>query len=91
MTEQEIVELAHRMAWRFRKSSDPHHSDTFTFNRSTLLELSRKLVEAEREACATICKKLADCEENTDGYRSGAAWCREQILARSNTVIHEDK
>ena len=34
------------------KSSDPHHSDTYTFNISTLLEFARKLVAAEREACA---------------------------------------
>lgn len=29
-----ILELAHREAWRYKKSSDPHHSDTYTFNRS---------------------------------------------------------
>lgn len=55
MTNDEIIDLAHREAWRYRKSSDPHHSDTYTFNRATLLEFARKLValsasEPDREA-----------------------------------------
>ena len=28
---------------------------------------------------ATQCRQLADCEENTDEYRNGAAWCAERI------------
>lgn len=50
----QILDLAHREAWRYRKSSDPHHSDTYTFNRATLLEFARKLSAVEREACAAI-------------------------------------
>lgn len=38
----------------------------------------------EREACAALCKQLADCDENTEAYRNGAAWCEERIMARSN-------
>lgn len=39
-------------------------------------QASRKqaFIEAAKE-----CRKLADCEENTDGYRAGAAWCAERI------------
>lgn len=55
MTSDETLELAHREAWRYKKSSDPHHSDTYTFNSSTLLEFARKLLAAEREACAKVC------------------------------------
>lgn len=65
MTQDETLTLAHREAWRYKKSSDPHHSDTYTFNRSTLLEFARKLVEAEREACARL------CEDNCAGYSYG--------------------
>ena len=55
MTDRELLELAHREAWRYKKSSDPHHSDTYTFNHSTLLEFARKLTIAEREKCAKVC------------------------------------
>lgn len=56
----DIEALAHREAWRYKKSSDPHHSDTYTFNRTTLLEFARKLTETEREACAQVCDAEAD-------------------------------
>ena len=35
--------------------------------------------EAALEEAAQICRLLADCEENTTGYRNGAAWCAEKI------------
>lgn len=38
-----IEDLAHRIAWRYKKSSDPHHSDTYTFNRATLLQFAAAL------------------------------------------------
>lgn len=37
---EQIEALAHRIAWRYKKSSDPHHSDTYTFNRSTLIQFA---------------------------------------------------
>lgn len=55
MTSDEVLTLAHREAWRYKKSSDPHHSDIYTFNRSTLLEFARKLAMTERESCAKVC------------------------------------
>lgn len=39
----EVEALAHRTAWRYKKSSDPHHSDTYTFNRFALLHFAEKL------------------------------------------------
>jgi hypothetical protein len=39
------LELAHRIAWRYKKSSDPAHSDTFTFNESTLLQFVDALAQ----------------------------------------------
>lgn len=44
-----VETLAHRIAWRYRKSSDPHHSDTYTFNAATLLHFADALLAAERE------------------------------------------
>ena len=43
----EITELAHRICWRYRHSSDPHHSHTYTFNRSTLLQFARAIEAAQ--------------------------------------------
>lgn len=41
--EPDVEALAHRIAWRYKKSSDPHHSDTYTFNRATLLQFAEAL------------------------------------------------
>ena len=99
MTNEEILALAHREAWRYKKSSDPHHSDTYTFNRSTLLEFSRKLVKSEREACAEVCEdeekridalgdKIISDEGDNSLYLAGkcvaAGKCARLIRARSN-------
>ena len=45
MTDYEIEQLAHRTCWRYKVSTDPNHSDTYTFNRHTLLEFARALVQ----------------------------------------------
>lgn len=50
----EAVEaLAHRIAWRYKKSSDLAHSDTYTFNRSTLLQFAQALQAAPARAPLT--------------------------------------
>lgn len=87
----EILAMAHREAWRYRKSSDSHHSDTYTFNRSTLLEFARKLAAMEREACAKIVDVGSDVEaweihggnETIDVLRDLAA----KIRMRSNAAL----
>lgn len=42
---------------------------------------TRKAVEAEREACAQICDRVADDE----GEEELATWCAAAIRARGNT------
>ena len=72
MTEQpqtDVEKLAHRIAWRYKKSSDPAHSDTYTFNRDTLLQFADVLMAAERERCA----KLAETSHPHDWAFIGAA------------------
>ena len=44
-TDYQVEQLAHRTCWRYRHSSDPAHSSTYTFNRHTLLEFVRALRE----------------------------------------------
>lgn len=46
LSDERIEELAHRMAWRYKFSSDPNHSNTYTFNRNCLLQFVRA-IEAE--------------------------------------------
>ena len=48
MTDYEILSLAHRICWKYKKSQDPHHSDTYTFNDKTMLEFVRILKMMER-------------------------------------------
>lgn len=43
----------------------------------SLAEYRNKVIED----CAVKADALANCEENTDGYRNGAAWCAEAIRA----------
>ena len=38
-----VLALAHRIAWRYKKSGDPAHSDTYTFNEATLLQFAAAL------------------------------------------------
>lgn len=52
LTDEKIKELAHRRAWRYKKSSDPHHSDTYTFNDLTLGDFARAIESAVREELA---------------------------------------
>ena len=63
MTEQthtDVEKLAHRIAWRYKKSSGPAHSDTYTLNRDTLLQFATALMAAERERCAKVCEAFDD-------------------------------
>lgn len=55
MKKDDVEKLAHRIAWRYRKSSDPQYSDTYTFNAATLHKFVWEVVSAEREACAKVC------------------------------------
>lgn len=45
LTEVEIEALAHRRAWRYKHSSDPSHSHTYTFNGHTLQDFAAAICE----------------------------------------------
>lgn len=80
----EIEALAHRMAWRYKQSSDPHHSDTYTFNRATLLQFAEALVAIEREKVRELVKALRELGEGTTPWREHDPECAEvwQMMAR---------
>lgn len=46
MTDADILDVAHRMAWRYKKSRDTHHSDTYTFNATTMVDFVRRMMAA---------------------------------------------
>ena len=46
LTDERITELGHRHAWRYKHSSDPNHSHTYTFNGCALHNFARAI---ERE------------------------------------------
>lgn len=46
LTQDEMEQIAHRTCWKYKHSADPHHSHTYTFNRSTLDDL-RYVIEAK--------------------------------------------
>lgn len=81
---QEGYQLDGHMALRF--ANDPEHLKriarkalTLPTDHTALDTLLRNERAKERERCARECAALAECEENTDGYRNGAAWCVERL------------
>lgn len=56
--EKEILDIAHRTAWKYKFSNDPHHSDTYTFNKPCMIDFARKV--SERGApCLNFCEAQA--------------------------------
>lgn len=47
LSDEQITTIAHRMAWRYKHSSDPAHSDTYTFNRTTLIDFVRAITREQ--------------------------------------------
>lgn len=85
-----VEELAHRTAWRYKYSSDPNHSHTYTFNRHCLLEFAAKLIAAERERCARLCESMGPvlCERYGDGAEciATADACAAALLGPSSAA-----
>lgn len=58
MQDDDILKLAHRTAWKYKYSSDPAHSDTYTFNKACMIDFARKV--SERAApCLNFCEAQA--------------------------------
>lgn len=43
MNTEKIIAIAHRTAWKYKHSTDPCHSDTYTFNDACLLDFVAKV------------------------------------------------
>jgi hypothetical protein len=68
--------LAHRICWRYKHSSDPHHSHTYTFNRATLLAFADAILEQQAEARAIAA-------ESAEGQRVFAERERLRVLVQA--------
>lgn len=56
--DKDILDIAHRTAWKYKHSSAPAHSDTYTFNKTCMLDFARKV--SERGApCLNFCEAQA--------------------------------
>ena len=74
MTPEQIKELAKQAG------AKPYHwHDMEVFSPEALIELVRIVRQQAFEEAAEKCRELADCEENTQDYRHGAAWCESRI------------
>jgi len=43
MTDDEILKLAHRMAWKYKHSNNANHSSTYTFNDVCMIDFAKKI------------------------------------------------
>jgi hypothetical protein len=44
VSDEAIVAMAFRTCWQYRRSTDPHHSDTYKFNTTLLLRFVRSIL-----------------------------------------------
>ena len=66
-----IEKLAHRIAWRYKKSSDPAHSDTWTFNAATLAQFARAVSESVRPQAEPVAVAVPCDYATRDGRLNG--------------------
>ena len=91
MDEKEIEALAHRMAWRYAKSQDPHHSDTYTFNRYCLLRFVDELLAKARVTAAPATHPdTADAERYRWLREHGDTRCTEKDGYGGRTLLMGD-
>lgn len=50
VSDDDILAAAHRLAWRYKHSSDPAHSSTYTFNSVCLLQFARAILALRPQA-----------------------------------------
>ena len=67
-----IIELAHRICWRYKHSKDPHHSSTYTFNESTLQQFAKTIRAEALEEAAKVC-------DDESRYSNDAECCAAAI------------
>jgi hypothetical protein len=77
------------MCWRYKHSSDPAHSHTYTFNRYTLLEFADALLERQSKH-AQQAETRAVAAEYAEGQRVAAERERWQPAAEQARAALSD-
>ena len=81
VSDDDILTAGHRTAWRYKHSSDPAHSSTYTFNCACLLQFARAILTLRPQATPNLfarngaVKALADLAVQ---FKSGI--CMEESL-----------
>ena len=78
MTPADVERLAHRIAWRYKHSRDPAHSDTYTFNRATLLQFTQAIIEG----CAIKADSIAAQYNDSSGHAAERVGSALRAMAR---------
>ena len=67
LTTEQIEAVAHRMCWKYKHSTDPAHSSTYTFNLDKLNEFARKLIaQSPATQAARMIGKCQQCGHEHD-------------------------
>lgn len=83
VSDDDILTAGHRLAWRYKHSTDPSHSSTYTFNRACLLQFARAILtlrpQAAQQATPEPCKHIL--------YKTGDADKPREICDRNGEVV----
>ena len=81
MTDDDIRKLARFECWRFKESTDPHHSHTYTFNDSCLIDFARRLLNDDSK-----CKDCAGL--NIGDIAIEASRLADEIERLQNNIVN---
>ena len=73
----EIAALAREKAWRYRMSSDPHHSSTYTFNQQALVDFARAIEAAATERATPQWQDIATAPRDGTKVLLRGLWAGE--------------
>lgn len=101
MTKDEIEAIAHRKAWKYKHSSDPHHSHTYTFNTMTLHDFADALLkqasqdrqDAEKALNVLLAwmEKRYDNDQGLDWVDQDAAFTYDYLDQTTRAAIHAER
>lgn len=86
MQDDEILKIAHRTAWKYKHSTDPHHSDTYTFNNMCMIDFARKVLNGS--AVEPIGKNEIDLALDAILVASGSALKRYTMPSTLEIMRH---
>jgi hypothetical protein len=77
MKEEEILAVAHRMAWRYNKSSDENHSDAYTFNEQCMIDFAKRIGKDGQQ-------RVVKCDVLANHITPKCPWCGAPLHTSDN-------